>query len=299
MVRYDAKRSDSAGTAHPASIQSTTFQGAGWEGPERRPQPIQVLTSLENPLLKEVRRAINRGTLTRDGYAVAEGVHLLEEALRSGCAIGCVLAAESARAAVETRLPGDGRRHLRLVDDRVFRSLAATESSQGVITLARAPTWTPDRLFGANPLIVVLDRIQDPGNAGAILRAAEAFSATGAVFVKGSVNPYNPKALRASAGSALRLPMLAGSTAEEALDLLRTHGVAAYAMSPSGAEKVGMAALSGPAALIVGSEGSGLAGAFRRLPRIGIPTRGVESLNAAMAVGILLYEASRQRGRLP
>ncbi len=82
--------------------------------------------------------------------------------------------------------------------------------SQGVVTLLRPPTWTLDHVFRGLSLVVVVDGVQDPGNGGAIVRAAEAFGATGVVFLKGSANPYNPKALRASAGSVFRIPLVAG-----------------------------------------------------------------------------------------
>src|SRR6202035_4126314 len=91
-----------------------------------------------------------------------------------------------------------------------FRDLSSTETPQGVIALVRPPAWTLDQILSGCALVVVLDGVQDPGNAGAILRAAEAFGATGAVFLKGTVNPYNPKCLRGSAGSVFRLPLVLG-----------------------------------------------------------------------------------------
>ncbi len=171
-------------------------------------QRAEVLTSPANPLLKEVRRAIARGERTRDGFCVAETFHLLEEALRSRCEIGAVLAAESARAAVEEQLRAKAR--LVVLPDPLFRTVSDTETTQGVLALVRPPDWEIGQLFAGRPLVVVLDGVQDPGNAGTILRAAEAFGATGVVFPKGTVNPHNPKAVRASAGSVFRVPLIAG-----------------------------------------------------------------------------------------
>src|SRR5215472_13913174 len=102
----------------------------------------EVLTSPANPLLKDVRRAVARGGLTGDGYMVAETFHLLEEALLSGLEIKAIMAAESAHAAVEERLRGRPSVRVAVVEDSVFAKLAATESSPGVITLARPPRWT-------------------------------------------------------------------------------------------------------------------------------------------------------------
>jgi TrmH family RNA methyltransferase len=256
----------------------------------------ELLTSPANPLLKEIRRAVARGGLTREGYCVAETFHLLEEALRSDCEVGAVVAAESAMPAVEARvlrLPG-----LRLIvlADGLFQAVSGTESAQGVMALVRPPMWTVDRLFGGTALVVVLDGVQDPGNAGAILRASEAFGTSGVIFLKGSVSPHNPKAVRASAGSVFRVPLVTGLDAAPALAALEQHRLDVYAGMPSGSKDLGEADLTRPCALIIGSEGGGVSEQLRA-GAIGlrIPVASVESLNAAMSAGILLYEARRQR----
>jgi TrmH family RNA methyltransferase len=255
-----------------------------------------ILTSPANPLVKEIRRAVARGALTPDGCAVAEGFHLLDEALGSGCEIRAVAASERARAAVEERTPAlTGARRIVLAD-AAFRAIADTETSQGVLALVRPPEWKPSELFGAAPLVVVLDGIQDPGNAGAILRAAEAFGATGVLFLKGAVSPYNPKAMRASAGSVFRVPLALGLDAAEAREALRAHGLDVYAAMPAAPTSIDGADFARPCAFLIGSEGRGLGDRLRAgAAEVRIPVRGVESLNAAMAAGVLLYEARRQR----
>ena len=254
----------------------------------------EELTSPANPLLKEVRRAVARGGRTREGCCVAETFHLLDEALRSGCAIGAVVAAESARRAVEGRLPGDVR--LVVVRDSLFRSLSDTEASQGVMALVRPPEWEFRQLLAAPPLVVVLDGVQDPGNAGTIIRAAEAFGATGLVFVKGAVSPYNPKAVRASAGSVFRVPLITGIEPAPAREELRHRGLHLYAAAPAAETSLEDAALTRPCAFVIGSEGRGVGPEWLDgATGLRIPTSGVESLNAAMAATILLYEARRQR----
>ena len=248
---------------------------------------IIVVESLsdKNPLVKQIRRAVSRGTLTEDGYAVAEGAHLLEEALRAKCEIGAVIVAESAR----MHYPD-----ARVVSDHTFRELASTETPQGVIALVRPRVSSLDQMMcGESALVVVLDGVQDPGNAGAILRASEAFGATGAVFLKGTVNPYNPKCVRGSAGSVFRVPLIACAAADE---ILRFTEVEWYAAMPRARKLVSDADLAGPSGIIIGGEGRGVSSAFAdRATGLRIPTSGVESLNAAVAAGILLYEARRQR----
>ncbi len=259
----------------------------------------EAVTSPANPLLKEVRRAIARGARTREGCCVAETFHLLEEALRSGCALDAVLAAESARSAVEARLRRRPGTRLVVLADALFRSLSDTEAAQGVMALVRPPDWEVGQLFAGQPLLVVVDGIQDPGNAGAIVRAAEAFGATGLMFLKGTVSPYNPKAVRASAGSVFRVPLVAGLEAGPARAAIEGHGLDVYAAAPSGAKDVGQASLTHGCAFVIGSEGRGVSPEWSAgAAGLRIPTSGVESLNAATAAAILLYEARRQRTRL-
>jgi len=255
-----------------------------------------ALLSDKNPLVKQVRRAVARGGLTDDGCAVAESFNLLEEALRSDCEIRAILAAESVRSTVATHVRGLKRTRLVALADDVFHDLAATESPQGVIALVRPPVWTLDQLLRGRALVVVLDGVQDPGNAGAIVRAAEAFGATGAVFLKGSVSPYNPKCLRASAGSIFRLPVVSAFDPHLLLAALDQKRVAVFAALPGAEATAAQSDLSGRTALVIGSEGHGVSALLSGRARgVRIPTHGVESLNAAVAAGILLYEAARQR----
>ena len=257
---------------------------------------MPMLLSARNPLLKDVRKAIARGTVTEEGLAVAESFHLLEEALRSDCEIPAVFAAESVRAAVESHVRGLKKTRIHVLPDDIFRSVSATESSQGVMALVRPPQWTLDQLFRGHSLTVVLDGLQDPGNAGAVLRAAEAFGATGVAFLKGAVSPYNPKCLRASAGSIFRIPVAAGLDQQLFLAAAEQRKIALFALMPKGTTDVGEVELDKKCAIIVGSEGRGVSERLReKATPIRIPTVGVESLNAALAAGIALFVARKQR----
>jgi TrmH family RNA methyltransferase len=263
----------------------------------------EPISSAANPLLKDVRRAILRGSLTSEGWCVAETFHLLEEALRSDCEVKIALAAESVRPAAESQLRRTRGIRLMVLPDPLLQSLSGTVTSQGVIALVKPPVWNMEQLFAGRPLVVVLDGLQDPGNAGAIARAAEAFGATGIVFLKGTVSPWNPKTLRASAGSLFRVPSVHGVDPSLARAALQQNKVELYAGVPvrgAAVRPITDVDLTARCALIVGNEARGVSAALRSAALdVSIPTAGVESLNAAMAAGILLYEARRQRGTHP
>jgi TrmH family RNA methyltransferase len=264
----------------------------------------ETITSAANPLVKEVRRAVAKGGLTHDGLCIAEGMHLLEEALRSGCEIAAVLAGEAALPSLQKWRRQLARIKVAALPDELLRHLAGTENSQGVITLVRPPAWEVRQVFGKHPLVVVLDRLQDPGNVGTIVRAAEAFGASGVVALPGTVSPHNPKTLRASAGSLFRVPYVHSVDADPLIGAFRENGVPLWAAVPARSQNPALALsdadLSGPCGLLIGNEAHGAGPAMRNAAcELSIPTRGVESLNAAMAAGILLYEAHRQRTLRP
>jgi RNA methyltransferase, TrmH family len=251
-------------------------------------------------MLKEVRKAILRGTTTVDGFAVAESFHLLEEALKSDCEIGAVFAAESVKSAVERHVGGLKKIRVVVLPDELFGSISTTQTSQGVMALVRPPAWTLEQLFRGRSLAVILDGVQDPGNAGTIVRAAEAFGATGVVFLKGAVSPYNPKCLRASAGSIFRVPLVPALDERLLLAAVEQRKLEMFALVPKGAEEVGECNFTEKCAIIVGSEGRGISDRLRAKARdVRIPTVGVESLNAALAAGIALYAARKQRMAVP
>jgi TrmH family RNA methyltransferase len=171
--------------------------------------------------------------------------------------------------------------------------LKDTEHSQGVIALVRAPFHNLEEICKPETpgLVVVLDCIQDPGNAGTIIRSAEAFGATGVVLLKGSVHPWNPKCLRASAGSLFRIPVVTGVE-----DLNKFAGWNWYVAAGEAIETIDVVDWTRPSLLFVGNEGAGVRGIWRDRSRaLRIPTTGVESLNAAVAASVILYEAKRQR----
>ena len=181
----------------------------------------------------------------------------------------------------------------------ILAAALATETPQPLAALIQPPAFAWADLLPpqAAPLLVVLAGLQDPGNLGTILRSAEAFGATGIITLPGTVSPWNPKAVRASAGSVLRMPLLA-ATPEDCFARLRAGGVRVYTTALRDAQPAQRAALASPTALLIGNEGNGVpqALAAQADAALTIPCPGpVESLNAAVAASILLYEAARQR----
>jgi TrmH family RNA methyltransferase len=234
-----------------------------------------------------------KGTTTEDGFCIAEGFHTVEEAIRSNAQIRCILVAESARIA-EGRF---AENEIITVPDALFDSISSTESPQGVMAMVRTPLLSGDDVFfRGSALVIIIDGIQDPGNAGAVIRSAEAFGATGVIFLHGSVSPYNPKAIRASAGSIFRMPVKHGQILEAVTESLEQRRVKLYAATPRAELAVTEADLSHSCAFVIGAEGRGVSKEIgdAAIP-IRIPTQSVESLNAAVAAAILAYETWRQR----
>ncbi|MBK9171325.1 MAG: RNA methyltransferase [Bryobacterales bacterium] len=258
--------------------------------------PARTVTSPSNPLLKEARRVLRQGGLTADGLLVVETFHLLDEALRSSGSVRTVVASTARRAEIDARrLPAAAA--LIWATPRALDAVSATVTAQGVLAFVEPPGWGWDDVMRAPALVVVLDGLRDPGNAGTILRAAEAFGATGAAFGEGSVSPYHAKVVRASAGSLFRLPCLAGIPPSEVRQRLEKSGCAPMVTVPSGGIAPADAALDRPVALVIGNEAQGVSASWDGCKRLSVPTAGVESLNAAVAASIVLYEASRQRAR--
>jgi TrmH family RNA methyltransferase len=253
--------------------------------------------SRQNARVKELRAGLSRGMRTAHNRIAIEGLHLVQEAAKSGLNLDTVFLQEGNEELLQ-RFPSGDAEVLILTED-VFLSAAMTEHPQGIAALVEAPQFTVQAMFpsapGPAPLVVIAASLQDPGNLGTLVRSAEAFGATGMILLPGTVSLWNAKTLRASSGSAFRLPVLA-LTAEAAFTALRDHGVRILAAVARDGDSE--ADLHGPSALLIGNEGSGLPEAWiaQADARVTIPFTGaVESLNAAIAGSVLLYDAMRQR----
>ena len=186
-----------------------------------------------------------------------------------------------------------------IVKDTLFRRISEEETPQGILAVCEQKRYAPeDILQGDNPLLLLLEEMQDPGNLGTALRLADASGADGVLLSPGCADVYNPKVLRAAAGSILRVPFASGIPMAEAIPILRARGVAVYAAMPDADALPYAFDLTKPAAFLVGNEARGLSveASTAASAQIALPMPGgAESLNAAMACGILMYEAVRQR----
>jgi RNA methyltransferase, TrmH family len=264
--------------------------------------PDRIVQSKQNARLKELRKAFAHPGRDTHGLVAIEGPHLLEEAARAGLRLKTVFLRMGNEGVSELNADNSGVETLFVPAD-IFDSVVQTETPQPVAALVEMPDWTWSHVVrgrGAwDPLVLVLAGIQDPGNFGTILRSAEAFGATGVVALPGTVNAWNPKAVRASAGSIFRMPVLSLEL-KECLRDLREGGMRILATTVHGAEPADMINFTGPVALVIGSEAKGVPDEIARHAdaSVTIPCPGpVESLNAAVATSVLLYEACRQRQR--
>ncbi len=256
------------------------------------------LTSPKNPILQSIRRSAKTGRPTETGLVVIEGPHLVAEGLQSTSkwVVEQILTTAAGRERY-ARLLGSAEPEIIEVSAKAFRAVSATDTTQEILALLRPPRWSWADLMDSAGLIVALDGIQDPGNAGGIVRSAEAFDAAGVVFLDGCVRVANGKLLRATAGSIFRIPFLeAISRVELAAEVTRRH-LLLYALTADGRIPVTQADFTRPCVMVVGSEGAGVSGdILAKAQPVAVPTAKVESLNAAVSCSIALFEAARQRG---
>ncbi len=267
------------------------------------PQPVARITSRQNALVTRFRDAARRPG-GADDLVLVEGATLVGEASRAGWVIEAAAFTDKALANPEAArlfaaLSPDVTRVL--VADKVIEAMSPARTPSGVVGLARAARHTLEGVLQtAAPLVVVAVDVQDPGNVGAIIRAAEAAGATGVVATGSSADPFGWKALRGAMGSTFRLPVVLLPAVDEAVTACRARGLHVIATALDGTP-IDRVALDGPCAVLVGAEGTGLPQAVVDAAdaRLTIPMQApVESLNVAVAAAIILYEARRQRARV-
>jgi TrmH family RNA methyltransferase len=255
-----------------------------------------------NSLVKVYRRALAKGT-TPEGWLAVEGPFLVKEALAAAPTVRThsVLVTESCSAKFPGLLEGlPAEAEAVQVPDRLFEQVAQTQNPQGIAALVELPHNNLDTILaGQNLLLLVACGVQDPGNLGTLMRSAAAFGASALCTLPETVSPFNPKAVRSSAGAIFHLPVLHDLSVHDLVYRLRADGVCIVAADRHSPSPLCQADLRGSVAIMVGREASGLPPEIAREASLvlSISIRpGMDSVNAATAGSIFLYEAARQRG---
>ncbi len=264
-------------------------------------KPTETINSSRNPLVQRA-RAVRDGR--EPGIIFVEGVRLCEEAAQSGLSVEMVFC--SANLQTEPRISQLLRTfqasaaRIVFVSERVLESMSDTKTPQGLIALAQEPANGRARLeqTTGTHLVVVMHKVNNPANAGAMLRVAEAAGATAVITTKTSTSLFSAKALRGSMGSAFRLPLWPGADLHDALSWCAERNIKTVSAGTQATTPHTALDWTIPRAIIVGPEAGGLTsqetGATDEV--LMIPMRApVESLNVAVALGVILYEAARQR----
>jgi len=257
---------------------------------------MERISSRQNPLVKQF-RDVARGDVA--GAMLLDGDHVIDEALGAGVAIEVAAFGERlGNGPLAERMQRTGAKIV-LVTDAVLNAISPVQTPSGVVGIARRPARKLEALFESTPqLIAMLHDVQDPGNVGAVVRAAEGCGATGVICSERTADPFGWKALRGAMGSAFRLPVAARQPLAEAIAIARSKGLRVFATTAMGGTSLPHCDLRGPSAIIFGGEGAGLSEDLLQAAdvRLTIPMqRPVESLNVAIAAALVFYEAARQR----
>lgn len=268
----------------------------------RRLSPVRTITSRRSPVVAAFRDAARARRANRKRLLL-DGARLIAAAHRAGAPLErAVFSHEALRrrdgphAGLAERLKADGV-EVFSAPAPVLAAVSPVRSPSGAAALALHRPAAAAQAFAGAGLVLALIGVQDPGNLGAIVRAADAGGAAGVLVAGGSADPFGWRALRGAMGGAFRLPVVDAGAADAAIDAARARGATVLAAAPRGGTPVHEADLTGPRLVLVGGEGAGLGrSADRADGRISVPMRKhVESLNAAVAAALIVYEARRQR----
>lgn len=257
------------------------------------------ITGLQNPLVKAAAELKQKKYRQQHSLFLAEGLRTVEEAVRYGKVQRIFYTAiddERTRSVLEEAAAQQVE--LICVSENVMKKIADTETPQGVIAVCEQQKNTLEKLLADGKMLLVLDRVGDPGNIGTMLRTADAAGLGGIVLLKGSADIYAPKTVRASMGSLFHVPVIAGLSEEDFVSKARKAGYELLVTCLDGADNLYKADLRGRLAFVMGNEANGVSETLLKAAdkRVFIPMQGrAESLNVAMAAGIVMFEALRQR----
>ena len=264
--------------------------------------PLDTIFSRENSVVKHVRKLKIKKYRQKNNQFMIEGVRFVKEALISDAPIRyCLCSAvfssdEDVRKLLDDILKKGIK--IYIVDENLLKDICDTETPQGIVAVIDRVGYDINQLIKESDLIVIVDRIQDPGNLGTIIRTADAAGAKGVILSEGTVDVYNPKVLRSTMGSIFHIPVAMTSDLIDAVEKLKKQGFTIYASSLEGSIAYYDEAYTGKTAIIIGNEAQGIESSLmlRSDKLIKIPMHGLaESLNAAVAAGIILFEVVKKK----
>lgn len=274
---------------------------------------MKTITSQDNKIYKSCFQLKQKKNRDKEGKFLIEGPNLVADALKSGVFPELILVSEDSLDSEEIyglcneyrQKAGSLKDNIYVLSGKLFGRLSETESPQGILGVVRRKNFSDEAFFEAadggkngTTNIIVLDRLQDPGNVGTILRTAEAAGYGGVMVMKGTVDLFSPKTVRSCTGSVFRMPVIFKNTPQEALESLKSHGKKVVSTGLEESVYYYDTDLKKNVAVIVGNEGNGVCTEFMEGAdvRVKIPMQGqTESLNASIAAAILMYEAARPR----
>ena len=256
-----------------------------------------MITSTANAQVKNLVQLIKKSKVRTDqGVYIVEVVKMFQESPKDEIVKAYISEELYEKGTLKNSLDGISYEVLK---NEVFNHVADTKTPQGVLCILKQKKYTLDQLTkGEAPLLLVLENLQDPGNLGTMMRTAEGAGVTGVLLSRGCVDIYNPKTIRSTMGSIYRVPFLYTDDLLGDMDRLHEKGIVTYAAHLKGKGFYDEESYKGPTAFLIGNEGNGLTDELSEKAKqyIKIPMEGqLESLNAAVAAAILMYEASRQR----
>lgn len=261
-----------------------------------------TITSSSNPIIKEIKTLHRKRERWTKRLFIAEGIKMVEEIVDKGYEAKYLIYTESLFDIKGGKELYEKIKHLKnliIIPEKLFAEITDVETPQGIMAiLPFREISLNDILVKENPFIILLDRVQDPGNLGTIIRTADAFGVNGIIVSEGSVDVYNPKVVRATMGSLFRMSICHTDDSISTIKELKNRGINIYSTSLQGNRFIHEVDFRLPSLLIIGNESRGvsnelldMADMLVKIPMVG----GAESLNAAVASSIIMYEALRQR----
>lgn len=257
------------------------------------------ITGVQNPLVKAAAELKQKKYRQKNSLFLAEGLRTVEEAVSFDAAVTIFyLPIDDERTRNLLEKAAEQQVKLVCVNENVMKKIADTETPQGIVAVCKIQGYSLENIIAQGKMILVLDRIGDPGNLGTMLRTADAAGIGGVVLLKGCTDIYAPKTVRSSMGSIFHIPVLDGLSEDEIISSIKKAGYTLLVTCIDGADNLYKADLSGRIAFVMGNEANGVSDVLLKAAskRVFIPMEGnAESLNVAMAAGIVMFEALRRR----